>query len=445
MFQLSDEEFREATALLQDLIRFDTSNPPGNELPAAQYVAGVLEAEGIVPELVEAEPGRASVVGRLRGEGGARPLLLSSHLDVVPAVEGEWTHPPFSAVEAEGCIWGRGTVDMKGMTAMGLTVMRLLARKGYSLDRDIILAAVADEEAGCTHGSAHLVQHRRELIDAEYVINEVGGFTLEVKGKRFYPIQVGEKGIAWLRLCFRGTPGHGSLPAPESCVARLADAAGKLARSRLPIHPTEVAREFIGEMGRELGFPESLVMPLLSTPGRGGFVLDHLVKNPEQKASLQATLCNTVNPTIIRAGSKINVVPGEAVLELDGRLLPGRTASDLVAEVQGVIGRDFEIEVIREASGAVHSWKTPLFESIRDVIKERDPDGVVLPYLVPGFTDSRCYAETGATCYGFYPLRLPEGMVFSRLFHGTDERIPLESFRFGIEALYDVVTRFGEG
>nr|AHZ46166.1 peptidase [uncultured bacterium 12-5D] len=446
MFQLSEEELREAVTLLQDLLRFDTTNPPGRERPATEYVARVLEEEGIEHQLIETGAERLNVIGRLRGTGAERPLMLSSHLDVVPAVEGQWTHPPFSGVEAGGCVWGRGAVDMKGMTAMGLTVLRLLQRRRASLKRDIILAAVADEEAGCAHGSLHLVKHHRDLIDAEYVINEVGGFTMEMRGRRFYPVQVGEKGIAWLRIRARGEPGHGSLPSPGSCLGILGKAMSQLASSRFPLHPTEAAGEFLEGLGATLGFPENLAMSLLRNPAVGGFILDHLVKDVDQKMSLQAMLCNTVNPTIVQAGSKINVVPAEAVLEVDGRTLPGQTASDLVAEVRDLIGGHFEIEIVKETEGSLHSSQTPLFDAIREVMAEHDPEGTVLPYLMPGFTDSCCYKEIGATCYGFYPLKLPPGLIFAKLFHGTDERIPVDSFRFGIETLFDLVIRFaGEG
>jgi len=442
MLRLREEDLREAVQLLRDLLRFDTTNPPGNERPAAEYVAGVLAREGLQPVLVDCGDGRASVVARLAGSGAARPILLSSHLDVVPAEAGAWTHPPFEAVEADGCVWGRGAIDMKGMTAMGITVLRHLVRNRVRLERDLIIAAVSDEEAGCEHGSRLLVERHPELVDAEYVINEVGGFSLEVEGRRFYPVQVAEKGVARLEVRVRGEPGHGSLPAPDSAVARLGVALQKLAGSRFAIHPTMAAREFLDRTADASGFPASCALRALKRPAAAGVILSTLVRRPDQRASLQAMLCNTVNPTIVRAGDKLNVVPGEARIDVDGRLLPGQSGADLAAEVRGLLGPGYEVSVEWEEEASEFPWDTSLFDTISAVMKERDPDGTVVPYLLPGFTDSKSYKKLGACCYGFYPVRLPPDIVFSKLFHGTDERIPVDGFRFGIEVLYDLLVRF---
>ncbi|MEM8953413.1 MAG: M20/M25/M40 family metallo-hydrolase [Verrucomicrobiota bacterium] len=438
MLHLSEEEFLEAVETLRGLLRIDTTNPPGIERPAADFVASVLAEDGIESRIIESSPGRANLVARLSGNGEARPLMLTSHLDVVPARAEDWRCDPFSGDEADGCIWGRGAIDMKGMTAMGIAVIRRLKRSGLRLKRDVILAAVADEEAGCAAGSRYMVREHADLIDAEYVVNEVGGFTLTIAGKRFYPIQVAEKGVAWLRVRATGEAGHSSLPAPDSCLGRLGEAMHRLAKTRLPIHVTDAAAGFVQGVAAQMSMPTRMVMEGLLRPGKVGEMLDVFIQNPEQKAVFHALLSNTANPTMVRGGMKINVLPGEAEFEVDGRLLPGQTAADLVREVEEVIGRGFEIEVMREAPATVFSWRTPYFESIREVLAARDPEGIVVPYMAPGFTDSSEYGKTGAICYGFYPLRLPEGIVFSKLFHGVDERIPLSSFRFGIETLYDL-------
>jgi acetylornithine deacetylase/succinyl-diaminopimelate desuccinylase-like protein len=437
--RLGEEAFREAVEVLQGLLRIDTTNPPGNERLAVDFVAAALAADGIESRIIESVPGRANLVAKLTGTGKEKPLLLTSHLDVVPAEADEWTHGPFSGVEADGCIWGRGAVDMKGMTAMGIAVMRHLKRRKVPLKRDVILVAVADEEAGCDFGSAFLVREHPDLIKAEYVVNEVGGFTMENAGRRYYPVQVAEMGVAWLRVRARGEAGHSSLPAPASCLARLGEAMHRLATTRLPMHVTEPAAAFIRGLAEHSPAPARWVIPALLKPVMAGAILDGLVKDPQQKAVLQATLCNTANPTMIRGGTKVNVLPSEAEIEVDGRLLPGQTAADLVREVESVIGDGFEIEVVRESPGTTFPWDTPFFEKIKEVIARRDPDGIVVPYMAPGFTDSSQYAKTGAICYGFYPLQLPPDLVFSKLFHGVDERIPVESFRFGIEALVDLV------
>jgi acetylornithine deacetylase/succinyl-diaminopimelate desuccinylase-like protein len=437
--RLKENEFREAVETLQGLLRIDTTNPPGNERAAANYVAAVLAEDGIESRIMESAPGRANLVARLGGTGVERPLLLTSHLDVVPAVGAGGTHGPFAGVEADGCVWGRGAIDMKGMTAMGIAVMRHLKRRGVVLKRDVVLAAVADEEAGCDFGSGYLVKEHGDLIDAEYVVNEVGGFTMEIAGKRFYPVQVAEKGVAWLRVRARGEAGHSSLPAPDSCLGRLGEAMHRLATTRLPVHVTEPTKAFIRGVSDHMPAPARWVMRGLLKPGKVGAALDGLMKDRQQRAVLHATLSNTANPTMVRGGTKINVIPGEAMFDVDGRLLPGQTAADLAAEVEAVIGKGFEIEVVRESPGTVFSWETPFFEKIREVIRARDPEGIVVPYMAPGFTDSSQYGKTGAICYGFYPLQLPPGLVFSKLFHGVDERIPVESYRFGIETLFDLV------
>jgi acetylornithine deacetylase/succinyl-diaminopimelate desuccinylase-like protein len=447
MFQLSGQELEEAVSTLQELLRIDTTNPPGNERPAAERVAEALRQEGIEPILVESAPGRASVVGRLRGDGRARPLMLSSHLDVVPAEARRWRHPPFSGVQAEGCVWGRGALDMKGMTAMGLSVLRLLKRRGIRLGRDVILAAVADEEAGCDEGSKFLVEQHPELIDAEFVLNEVGGFSLELAGRRFYPVQVAEKGIAWLKVTLRGEPGHGSLPRPDSCVVDLGRALQALGTRRLGFHPPEETATFLRKVAAQVRLPERAVLPALLRPALAGFILGHLIRDAGLRSSLHASLYNTANPTIIRAGEKINVVPSEASIEVDGRSLPGQTASDVASEVRRLLGPECNVEIVKQADPTVFSADTPLFAAIEEVMRLRDPGGVVVPYMVPGFTDAKSYHRLGATCYGFYPMLLPAGLRFAQMFHGDDERIPVSALRFGIETLYELVVRFcgGEG
>ncbi len=447
MFALSEPEFREAISTLQGLIRIDTTNPPGNERPAAEYLAGLLKEDGFNPLLTgpdEAEANqRTSLVTRLPGTGEARPLLLASHLDVVPADPAQWKHPPFSGVEDEGCLWGRGAVDMKTMTVLGLTVLRLLKRRGIRLKRDLIFAATADEEAGGQHGAGWLVKHRPDLIDCEYVINEVGGFTLHLRGRRFYPVQVAEKGVAWLRATVRGQPGHGSLPTPESAVTRMGAAVGKLAKARLPIHPTGPARELLQGMAGPLGAAARALLPQLLNPAIGHGLLPVIVP-PERRPSMQALICNTANPTVVRAGKKTNVIPGEASFEIDGRLLPGQTPEDLIREIRNVIGPEIELELIGHLEPTVTSPDTPLFDTIRETMRSHDPEGHVIPSLIPGFTDSHHYSRhpSRPTCYGFYPLKLPESLNFSELFHGHNERVPVEAVRFGIQVLGDVIMRF---
>ena len=266
--------------------------------------------------------------------------------------------------------------------------------------------------------------------------------SLELGGRRFYPVQVAEKGIAWLRLKVQGEPGHGSLPRSDSCVVDLGRALAALGTRRLGFHPPAETERFLRTVAARVRFPERVVLPALLRPALAGLVLDWLIREPGLRSALQALLFNTASPTVVRAGEKINVVPSQATVEVDGRTLPGQRAADLVREVQAVIGDRFTIEVLREADPTIFSADTPLYSAIEAVMAERDPEGIVVPTMISGFTDAKQYQRLGATCYGFYPLRLPADMNFGSMFHGDNERLPVSAFRFGIETLYELVSRF---
>lgn len=447
----SHSELRSASDLLRSLVQIDTSNPPGNELKAVDLLAWHCSSVGFTPEIVGPDPNRPNLVVKLEADAKNRvhrPLVLSCHLDTVPADPERWTHPPFSAHEEDGYIWGRGAIDMKGFAAMAFTAISLLGRNHLQLNRDVIFAAVADEEAGTALGSSWLVRERPDLLgnDPEYVINEVGGFTVHHKGRRFYPVQVAEKGVAWLRLTAKGTPGHGSLPTSDSAVAILAEAIASISRADLPWHPSREARVFMEGMAAPRRTVSRQFVRLLSHPFWGPRLLPLAISNPAHRASVEAILRNTANPTRFSSSQSINVVPGESSVEIDGRLAPGQTAENLVNELQqvitGSVRKKVAFEVIRESLPTSFSTDTPLFREIEQVIADRDPGGIVVPSIVPGFTDSHNYAALGATCYGFYPLQLPEGLEFASLFHGDDERIPLKGFYWGITTLLQLLTRF---
>jgi len=437
----SPDEFREAKELLQSLLRLDTSNPPGCEAPAARFLQQELLADSIPSVWIEPAPDRANLVARLPGDGSAPPLLLSCHLDTVPADPSRWTHPPFSGVEEDGCLWGRGAIDMKGFAAMAFTVFRRLRRRGVPLRRDVIFAAVADEERDCSLGSAYLVDHHPDLIRAEYAINEVGGYSINLRGVRCYLIQTAERGIARFRIRLSGAPGHGAKPCPEGAMARAADALRKLARACLPHHVGAPARRFLQEMARHVPPAEALVLRGLLSERLGPALLHTLVPRGEQRIHLQALLSNTVNPTRVRGGEAINMAPSEVVIEVDGRTVHGSGASELRDELVRLLGPGPEVEMLHEEPPTAFSPDTPLFGEMARILRERDPGAVVLPYPIFGATDSRHYARLGTVCYGFYPLQLPPDLEFSRLFHGDDERIPLEGFRFGLDTLEDLVLR----
>ncbi|MCG8424458.1 MAG: M20/M25/M40 family metallo-hydrolase [Proteobacteria bacterium] len=434
----------DAQEMCQALLRIDTTNPPGNERPAAEYVAGRLREVGYQPTILEPAPQRANVVCRYRGSGEAEPLLLATHLDVVEAHEQFWNYPPFSGIIAEDCLWGRGAIDMKNMVAMSAAVMRRLASERVELCRDVIFAAVADEEAGCDHGSRYLVEEHPELVRAEYALGEAGGFSLHLAGSPFYPIQVAEKGICWIRATVRGEPGHGSIPRSDSALVTLARAAAKLGRAQFPVHETRQVKDFLHQVAaRQPAFAQPLLR-VLSHP----MLLPRMLKLlPDQavRRSFSAILSNTASPTVFRAGSKINVIPELAELHIDGRILPGQSEESFLAELRHIIGSDLDIEVMKSLPPVVtEPIESPLLDTIRRQIAQREPQATVVPHLIPGFTDAKYFTKLGARWYGFSPVKieLGSGIRFTDMFHGHNERIPIAGLHWGAELLYDVVTEF---
>ncbi len=437
----ADPLIDQALANLQALLRFETVNPPGNEAPAIAHIAELLRREGLEPIVLESAPGRANLVCRIAGAEREGPLLLASHVDVVEAERDSWARDPFGGELADGCVWGRGAVDMKGKTAMDLAAMAAIARSGQRPRRDVTMVVVADEEAGCTWGSRWLAENHPHLIQAQVCLNEVGGFTMPMLGVRYYPIQVAEKGICWLRLTFRGTPGHGSVPRPDTAPVKLAQAVAKLGTTRLPIHVTPEATRFLEAVASHQPGPVALALRGLTVPYLATPVLDFGVREAVQRNALDAILRNTVSPTVLRAGSKTNVIPGTARVELDGRTLPGQTSEGLIREVRAVIGDDFEVDVLEEHEPTASSSDTSEFATLCATIRTHDPEGAPVPWLIPGFTDDKFYARLGARCYGFYPLQLPPGMSFMTMFHGHDERVPVDGYRWGVRVYLDAVGR----
>lgn len=437
---------REAQDMCQALLRFDTTNPPGNERIAADYLDGKLKEAGIQTTLLESAPGRANLVCRHKGNGSARPLLLTAHLDVVEAYAEHWQYPPFSGAIAEGCLWGRGAIDMKNMAAMSAAIMRKLARDKVELSRDIIFAAVADEEAGCDHGSRFLVENHKDLVEAEYAIGESGGFSLHLAGSTFYPVQVAEKGICWIRATVRGEPGHGSMPRSDSAVIKLSEGLARLGKAQLPTHPTKYVKDFLAALAAKQPAFARPLLRVLTHPRLLPRVLK-LLPDKSVARGFGAILSNTASPTVMRAGNKINVIPGEAEIQIDGRTLPGQTDDDMLRELQAVLGPEFELEVIRSAPPVVtEPIESPLFDVIKSKIEAREPDATVVPYLIPGFTDAKYFTRMGAKWYGFSPVRIEanSGIRFADMFHGHNERIPVDGLHWGTDLLYDVVTAFAK-
>lgn len=441
--------------LLRALIRIPTVNHgtndagDANETVAAELVADRLRMLGVEPKLLEKKKGRGNCVARIKGTGAKPPLLLNAHLDVVEADAGAWKHDPFAAEIHDGYVWGRGAVDMKHMVAMSTSVMGLLARhvkEHGPFERDVIFAAVADEEAGCLCGSMYLVDEHADEVRAEYMLGEIGAFSLHLFGRTFYPIQVAEKGVCWVRATYQGNPGHGSMPDPESAVLRLASALEKLGKTRLPMHPTPVVTEFLQGMARQLPAPQRQVLKRLTTPQVASLILDYLIRDGGQRRSFGAMLSNTASPTVVRAGAKTNVIPGRATVEIDGRTLPGQSDESFLEELRDALGRDPApgLEVLRSLPPVEASAKTPLFAHLADTLTRNDPTGFPLPYLIPGYTDAKAYARLGTNCYGFAPIRFDptHDVSFAAMYHGHDERVPVSGLHWGLRILYEAVAGF---
>lgn len=411
------ENFARATLdNLVALIRLDTTNPPGNERIATDFIGRALLGAGLAGTVVEAAPTRANLITRLAGRDPTMPpLMLSSHTDVVPVEAGRWSRAPFGGEVADGCIWGRGAIDMKSKCAMDLGLILALKRAGVALERDLIVAAVADEEAGSELGARYLVENHPELIRAGFVLNETGGFTLFMGERRFYPIQVAEKGFVTVRMTVTGTPGHGSMPRPDTAIAQLAELIVRITQTPMRRRVTPLMRATLSELGIA---PDKA--PLLFRP----------------------MLMNTVTPTIVRAGYKDNVIPGEASVILDGRTLPGEDERGFLGELREIVGTEPLLEVVKSAPPSESSADTPLFRLIKARTEAADPGSRAIPWMLPGATDSKFYAQLGAVCYGFAPVRLEAKMPFGSLYHGNDERMPIDGLLWGLRLYSEIVLAF---
>ena len=413
---------------------------------------------GVPSEMLELVPGRGSVFARLRGDGtGGDPLLLLSHLDVVPAAAELWTHGPFDGDVADGYVWGRGAVDMKNLLAMELTVVRMLAAEARAagrdpasdpipgLTRDILFASTADEEAGGLNGIGWIVEERPELLRAAAAVNESGAVATTFAGRRFYPIGVAEKGYAVYRLTVRGAWGHGSMPRDDNAVIRAATAVTRLAAQGGP-RPTDVMRTFLAGVADELeGEPARLLRALASDDPRLGEAALDAICDPMPARVIRALLRDTVSPNILSAGIKYNVIPGEATIELDCRLLPGTTEEDMRETIVGRLGdlaAHVEIDLVIHAPPVDAPVDSDLYRTLAATVVDHDPDAIPLPFMVPFATDAKHTAVLGIPTYGFSPLRLDPEERFLERFHGVDERVGVDALRWGLPVLYDVVRRF---
>jgi acetylornithine deacetylase/succinyl-diaminopimelate desuccinylase-like protein len=426
--------------LLQRLIRFDTTNPPGNEAECIGFLRGLIEQAGCEVELYAKDPARPNLVARLRGNGERSPLLLQGHVDVVTTASQDWTHPAFGGDLVDGWVWGRGALDMKGGVAMMVSAFLRAIREEKQLPGDVILTILSDEEAGGDYGAKFLVDEHPDLFEGvEYSLGEFGGFTLEIAGRRLYPIQVAEKQVCWLKARIPGRGGQGAVPQHGGTMARLAKFLNDLERKRTPIHVTPAARAMVEAMAAALARPQSDVLRALLRPRLTDRVLPLL---GERAPVMEGLLRNTVNATIIRASDKVNVVPGVIEVELDCRALPGFGPDDVSAEVQRLVGNDVELELLRYDAGPAEP-RLDQFETLAGILRELEPGAVPVPMLQGGVTDGRFFAQLGIQNYGFLPLRLPGDFRFTGLIHAADERVPAEAIEFGAEAVFRALQRLG--
>lgn len=430
--------YQHPEALLQRLIQFDTTNPPGQERDIIAFIQGLLEDAGIPTQILAKDPARPNLIARLPGRGDAPPLLLQGHVDVVTTAGQDWTYPPFEGRIVDGYVWGRGALDMKGGVAMMLAAVLRTQAEGYTPRGDILLVLLSDEEAGGSMGAQFLVEEHPDLFQGvRYAIGEFGGFSLYVGDKRFYPIQVTEKQICWTRLTIRGPAGHGSRPLRGGAMAKLGNILLKLDRNRLPVHITPVPRQMFTAMAQALKGKETQILHQLLNPSLTDQILDML---GERAYLFDPMLHNTVSPTIVRGGEKINVIPAQVTLELDGRLLPGQTPDDMLRELRALLGEDVEIDILRHDPGPAEpdmGW----FDTLAGILKEMDPEATPVPLLQVGVTDARFFARLGIQTYGFLPLKLPPDFQFATTVHAADERVPIQALTFGAEAIYRAIQR----
>lgn len=425
--------------LLQNLIRFDTTNPPGNELPCIEYINGLLTGAGIETTIVANTPKRPNLIARLKGVGNAPPLLLYGHVDVVTTASQKWTHPPFEGRIVDGYVWGRGALDMKHGVAMYLAAVLKAKAENLSLPGDVIFAALADEEAGDDYGARYLVNAHPGLFDGvRYALGEFGGFNFSLGGKRFYPIMIAEKQVCWMKAIFRGRGGHGSMPQHGQAMAKLSRALKLLDEHSLPVHITPPVRMMMEGLAKNMGGVSGLIIRQVLNPPLTNAILKILGERGNLFSSL---VRNTVSPTMLKASEKTNVIPAEISLGMDGRLVPGAAPEDMIRELHALIGDDLEIEVFKAEPGPA-SADMGLFETLGEILHELDPEGIPLPFVLSGVTDARFFSLLGIQTYGFTPLQLPEDFNFIATVHAADERVPVAAMDFGVRAVYSAMQRF---
>jgi acetylornithine deacetylase/succinyl-diaminopimelate desuccinylase-like protein len=441
-----DREGGEAVERLRRMLRYDTTNPPGEELSLAQALADEVRENGAEPTVYESAENRGNLVVRLKGDGSERPLLLMSHLDVVPAEPDKWRFPPFSGELSEGHVWGRGAIDSKLTGAVMMQVLLMVQRLNVPLKRDLVFVAAADEELGGVLGVDWLVQNHPDVFDAEFGINEAGGFTTVIDGKPLYLCQVAEKGSAPVDLVAKGKPGHSSVPHDENAIIGVGRALARLGDAKLPHHPPESVKAFFegaADAQSDPSVAELLRAALI--PEQSDAALAALPIQERDRLMFDAMLRNTCAPTLLNAGLKRNVIPSEARVGLSGRPLPVATEESFLAELRAAVGEDIEIDLtepFREGSQFDHG--SDLFGVLTESTREFEPGATVVPYMQTGGTDARYLRDLDIHVYGYIPMRHEPGPGFFELCHGHDEKVSVSNVTFAVQVLFDAVCRMNK-
>jgi len=431
--------FEEGTKLLQRLIQFNTTNPPGNERACIEFIKTLLEEEGFEVNLYGKTPNRPNLITRLKGNPKGEPFLLYGHIDVVTTENQNWQHPPFSGIIKDGYLWGRGALDMKGGVAMMIQSLINLKRANFQPAGDLVLLILSDEEAGGTYGAQYMVENYADLLKGiRFSLGEFGGFPIRIGKNKFYAIQIAEKQICWLKGTIKGRGGHASFPMRNGTMAKLARVLQKFNDNRLPYHLLPVVKQMFLLMAENAEPPFSDWFRDLTNPDKVISTLEHM---GIYGRLFEPMMFNNVNVTVVKAGHKTNVIPSEVYLEMDVRILPGQTDKDVIREINDLVGNDLDLEILSYSPNDRLPDMT-LFDSFAKVLKDLDEDGVPIPLLLAASTDARHFDKIGIQTYGFIPMNLPENFDMLQYIHAADERIPLSSFRFGLKAIQNFLMQY---
>lgn len=429
--------YKKPEELLQKLIRFNTTNPPGNEAECILYIKNILDEAGIENKILYKNEKRLNLYARIKGIDSNSPILMYGHVDVVDVKDQNWSVDPFEGVIKDGYVWGRGALDMKGPIAMMLSAFLMLKVENIKPSNDVILLILSDEEVDGIYGAKFITEEYKELLsDVKYAIGEIGGFTMYIGGKKFYPIMISEKQFSHVRVKVNGPSGHGSVPVKGGAMKKASDILSKLDKKSLPLHITPPVRQMIKELLKNLGFPMGLILRGLLNPYFANIILKLAGSSLEY---FNVLLHNTVSPTIINGGNKINVIPSEVSIDLDCRIVPGESIDNLLYELKNLLGEDVLYEVITFDKG-IENIDMSLFDRLSDIIKSMD-DGIPIPFVIGGVTDARFFSKIGIQTYGFTPMKLPKEFDFSSLIHNVDERIPIDSLYFGKDAIVKLLLK----